>query len=77
LQWWQSKIKVKKMVYYNVYGGRSLRIAIGITLLILMLAGGVGAAQNISGAKYNGSGISLGTMTMTTGQTWSLGAGYE
>ena len=34
------------MVDYNVYGGRALRIAVGIMMLVLLLAGGVGAENS-------------------------------
>ena len=36
------------MVMYNICKGRALRIAVGITMLILLLVGGAGAAMPIS-----------------------------
>ena len=39
------------MVVYNISRGHSLRIAIGITILVLLLAGGAGAVTNINSCQ--------------------------
>ena len=40
--------KMGKMVTYNIRGGRALRIAVGITVLVLVMAGGAGAVTPIN-----------------------------
>ena len=42
---YRIKVKVKNMVEFKAYGGHSLRIMVGITMLVILLAG-VAAAAN-------------------------------
>ena len=50
-----------KMVHNNVYGGRALRIAVGIMVLVLMMAGGAGATKFIRNDATGGDCTSFGT----------------
>ena len=54
------------MVLEKVYRGRALRIAVGITALVLLMAGGAGATKIINVSATGGDCTSFGTWNAAT-----------
>jgi len=71
---------MKKMVEFKAYGGRALRVAIGIMTLVLVMAGGAGATKFITNDAKGGDCTSFGTWnaaTMTCTMTTDLTEGIQ
>jgi parallel beta-helix repeat protein len=50
----------------SICGGRALRIAVGITALVLLMAGGVGATKSINDGATGGDCTSIGTWNVSS-----------
>lgn len=57
---------VKKIILKNVCEGRALRIVVGITMLVLLMAGGAGATKFIRNDATGGDCTSFGTWNSGT-----------